>query len=68
MTFNKYGFINAREIFECPEFVGQKEMVRFRMRKQMDYYSERNEKDGWTTETVLDGLMKDTTVRSDANT
>ena len=60
MTFNKYGFINAREIFECPEFVGQKEMVRLRTRKQMDYYSERNKKDGWTLDTVLDDLMTET--------
>jgi len=60
VTYNKYGFINAREIFECPEYVGKKEMVRLKMRQQMDYYSERNQKDGWTLNTVLNDLMKET--------
>lgn len=62
METNKYGFIDVKDIFKCPEFVGRNTTDHY-----MEYCCERNEKDGWTTETVLDGLMKETAVRSDAN-
>lgn len=67
MKENRYGFIDVRDIFDCPEFIGEKETVRKGMEEQMIYYDERNRKDGWTLDTVLDSLMTETTVRSDAN-
>lgn len=59
MTTNKYGFINAREIFDLAEFVGNEEILT----KRMEYYSGRNEKDGWTLDTVFDNLIKETMNR-----
>lgn len=56
MTENRYGFISARDIFECAEFVGEEDVKN----KRMEYYSERNQKDGWTLDTVLDDLMSET--------
>lgn len=60
MKKNKYGFIDVRDIFDCPEFIGKKEAVRKDMDKRMEYYDERNQKDGWTLDTVLDDLMTET--------
>lgn len=62
MTTNKYGFINAREIFECPEFVGRKETAN----KYLKYCNERNKKDDWTLNTVFDKVMEETS-RGGAN-
>ena len=66
MKTNKYGFIDVRDIFDCSWFIGKKEVVRRDMDKQMEYYDERNKKDGWTLDTVLDSLMADTSRQANA--
>lgn len=51
---NRYGFINARDIFNDAEFMGRKETED----KYLEYCTERNHKDEWSLESVLDELMR----------
>lgn len=62
MKSNKYGFINAREVFEYPAFIGKQETIN----KRINYYSDRNRKDEWTLDSVLEILMNDN-KKSDVN-
>lgn len=51
---NSYGFIDARDVFNVTWFTGEKRKAE----RYLDYCAERNKKDGWTEDTVIEELSK----------